>query len=99
MKVHCNNVNNSYEEKSRVLHTSVPNKLFGQLLDISPKNLIFLKTFNSGFSYTEVWFGYFNLSGKYSQKLLDHAKVSTTNAIKTASNKAIQKKRINQWVI
>ena len=29
---------------------------FGQLLDISPKNLIFFKTFNSKFSYIEVWF-------------------------------------------
>ena len=27
-----------------------------QLLDISPKNFIFLKTFSSNFSYTEVWF-------------------------------------------
>ena len=34
----------------------MPNKSFGQLLDISPKNIIFLKTFNSEFSYTEVWF-------------------------------------------
>ena len=32
------------------------NKLFGQLLNISPKSFIFLKTFNSEFSYLEVWF-------------------------------------------
>ena len=32
-----------------------------------------------------------NLSNKYSQKLLDNAKKSTTNAIKTASKRAIQK--------
>ena len=31
-------------------------KSFDQLLDISLKNCIFLKTFNSEFSYTEVWF-------------------------------------------
>ena len=43
--IHCNFVNNSYQQNSRVLYTFVPNKLFGQLLDISPKNLIFLKTF------------------------------------------------------
>ena len=30
--------------------------IFGQLLDISPKNFIFLKTSNSEFSYIEVWF-------------------------------------------
>ena len=41
---------------SRVLHTFVPNKSFGQLLDISPKNLIYWKTFNSELSYIEVWF-------------------------------------------
>ena len=40
----------------RILYTFVPNKSFGQLLDISPKNVIFLKTFNSEFSYIEVWF-------------------------------------------
>ena len=54
--VRCNTVNNDCQQDSRVLYTFVPNKLFGQLLDISPKNFIFLKTFNSEFSYTEVWF-------------------------------------------
>ena len=29
-------------------------------------------------------------SSKYSQKLLDHAKQSTENSLKTASNRAIQ---------
>ena len=29
---------------------------FGKLLDISPKNIIFLKTFDSECSYIEVWF-------------------------------------------
>ena len=32
-----------------------------------------------------------NLSNKYSRKLLDSAKTSTTDAIKTASKRAIQK--------
>ena len=32
----CNIVNNDYQHDSRVLHTFFPNKLFGQLLDISP---------------------------------------------------------------
>ena len=54
--IHCNVVNNSYQQNSGFLCTLVPNKLFGQLLDISPKNFIFLKTFHSEFSYTEVWF-------------------------------------------
>ena len=38
------------------MYTFVPNKSFGQLLDISPENFIFLKTFDSEFSYIEVWF-------------------------------------------
>ena len=36
-----------------------------------------------------------NLSNKYGQKLLDSAKKSTTDAIKTASKRAIQKSRSN----
>ena len=38
------------------MYKFVPNKSCDQLLKISPKNLIFLKTFNSELSYTEVWF-------------------------------------------
>ena len=49
-------MHNAYQHDSRVLYTFVPNKLFGQLLDISPKNFIFLKTFRSDFSYIKVWF-------------------------------------------
>ena len=54
--MHCNIVNSDYQQDLRVLYIFVPNKYFGQLLDISPKNFTFLKTFNSGFSYIEVWF-------------------------------------------
>ena len=43
--IHCNIVNNDYQEDSRVLYKFVPNKEFGQLLDITPKNFIFLKSF------------------------------------------------------
>ena len=39
--VHCNIVNNDYQQDSRVLYIFVPNKSFGKLLDISPKNLYF----------------------------------------------------------
>ena len=53
---HCNIVNNNYQQYSRVMYSFVPNKLFGQLLDISPENFIFLKTFDSEFLYIEVWF-------------------------------------------
>ena len=54
--VHCNIINNYYQQDSRVLYTFVPNKSFGSLLEISPKKQIFLKTFNSEFQAVEVWF-------------------------------------------
>ena len=38
--VHCNIVNNNYQQGSRALCTFIPNKSFGQLLDISPKNIL-----------------------------------------------------------
>ena len=50
--VHCNIVNNDYQQDSRVLYTFVPNKPFGHLLEISPTNHTFLKTFNS--EYDEI---------------------------------------------
>ena len=39
--VHCNTVNNDYQQDSRVLYTFVPNKPFGNLLENSPTNHIF----------------------------------------------------------
>ena len=54
--IHCNHVNNSYQQNSRVLHTFVPNKSFGQLLNILPKHFMFLNTFDSEFLYIEVCF-------------------------------------------
>ena len=54
--VHCNMVNNDYQQDSRDLCTFIPNKPFGSLLCISPTNRIFLKTFNSEYNETEVWF-------------------------------------------
>ena len=47
--VHCNLVNNDYQQDSETLCAFVPNKPFGSLLEISPTNHIFLKTFNSEF--------------------------------------------------
>ena len=48
-------MSNDYEQDSKVFYRFVPNKSF-DLLDISPKNFIFLKTFNSEILYTKVWF-------------------------------------------
>ena len=53
---HRNIANSYYQHNLRVLYTFVPNKSFVQLLDISPENSIFLKTFFSEFSCIEVWF-------------------------------------------
>ena len=39
--VHCNLVNNDYQQDSRILYTFVPNNTFGSLLEISPKNHVF----------------------------------------------------------
>ena len=163
--VHCNLVNNDYQQDSRILYTFVPNKTFGSLLEISPTNHIFLKTFNSESQEIKIWFtdqtskplevedrinvtliikqcrlnatpiecnsvkcnfhrinmrysiktrerrhvkGYGflsfarnigkhatkvakNMRNKYGQKLADKAKKSATDAIKTASKRAIQK--------
>ena len=47
--VHCNIANNGYQQDSRVLYMFVTNKPFGTLLEISPANHIFLKTFKSEF--------------------------------------------------
>ena len=53
--IRCIIVNNNFQQDSRALFAFASNKSFGQLLDISPKSLIFLTTFNSEFSYIEVW--------------------------------------------
>ena len=54
--VHCNLVNNSYQQHSRVLFTFVPTKRYGQLISISPHSLVFLKTMNTEFSQIEIGF-------------------------------------------
>ena len=54
--LHCNTVTNICQEDSWVLYTFIPNKSFDQLLNISSKNVIFLKIFDSESSYIEVSF-------------------------------------------
>ena len=54
--LHCNLVNNNYQQASKVLFTFVPNKQFGQLINIASHSLIMLSTANTDFSSTEVWF-------------------------------------------
>ena len=54
--VHFNLVNNDYQQDSKILYAFVPNKTFGSLLEISPTNHVFLKTFNSEFQEIKIWF-------------------------------------------
>ena len=44
--VHCNLVKNYYQHLSKVLLTFVPNKLFGQLINISPNFLTNLNEYS-----------------------------------------------------
>ena len=75
--VHCDIVNNDYQQESRVLYTFVPNKPFGSLLEISITNHIFLKTFNSEFQDIEVWF-----TDQNSQPLEIEDRINLTMVIK-----------------
>ena len=75
--VHCNFVNNDYQQDSRVLYTFVPNKPFGSLLEISPTNHIFLKTFNSEYDEIKVWF-----TDQNSQPLEIEDRINLTMVIK-----------------
>ena len=54
--VHCNLVKNDYQHASKVLFSFVPNKKFGQLLNISPHVFTMMNTINTEFSSVEAWF-------------------------------------------
>ena len=75
--VHCNIVNNDYQQDSRVLYTFVPNKPFDSLLEISQMKHIFLKTFNSEFQEIIVWF-----TDQNSKPLEIEDRINLTMAIK-----------------
>ena len=66
--VYCDIVNNDYQQDSRVLYTFVPNKLFGSLLEISPTNHIFLKTFNLEYDEIKVWFNHSTIRNRRQNK-------------------------------
>ena len=54
--VHNNVLKNDYQHTSKVLFTFVPNKQFGQLINISPHYLTMMNTVNTEFSSVQVWF-------------------------------------------
>ena len=54
--MHCNLLNNNYQQASKVLLAFVPNKQFGQLITISPYSLTMLETTNLEFPFVQVSF-------------------------------------------
>ena len=76
--VHCNLVNNNYQQASKVLFTFVPNKHFGQLINISRHSLVMLNTTNTEFSFIEVSF-----TDQNSKKLEIEDNVNITLIIRT----------------
>ena len=54
--VHCNLVNNNYQQASKVLFTFVQNKQFTQLITITSHSPKMLKTTNAEISFIEIWF-------------------------------------------
>ena len=54
--MHCNLVNNTYQQASRVLFNFEPNKQFAQLITVEPQSLTMLKTTIAEFSFIEIWF-------------------------------------------
>ena len=54
--MHCNVVKKDYQDTSKFLFNFVPNKQFGQLINISPQSLTMMNTVHTEFSFAEVWF-------------------------------------------
>ena len=52
--MHCNLVKNDYQQTSKVLFTFIPNKQFGQLINISSHSLTMINTVNTEFTFVEV---------------------------------------------
>ena len=51
-----NLIKSDYQRTSKVLYSFVPNKQFGQLINISPNYKVMMNTFNTEFYFVEVWF-------------------------------------------
>ena len=75
--VHCDIVNNDYQQNSMVLYTFVLNKSLGSLLEISPTNHIFLKTFSSKYDEIKLWF-----TDRNSKPLETEDRINLTKVIK-----------------
>ena len=73
--------NKDYQLDLKVLYAFVPDKSFGQLIAVCPKNVIFWETFNSQFSYIELWF-----TEKSSKPLEIEDKISITLLLSSHNN-------------
>ena len=73
--VHFNLVNNNYQWASKIFFTFVPNKPFGQLINISSHLLTMLNAINIEFSFIEVWFA--DQNGKQLE-IEDNANITLT---------------------
>ena len=60
----CILVDNQYQQKSDVLYTFMPHKSYAYLLNVEPRNLVFLKTYNFEFDEIIITF-----TGQYSRPL------------------------------
>ena len=54
--MHCNLVKNDYQHASKVLFSFVPDKQFGQVINVKQNFLIMMNTVNTEYSHIEVWF-------------------------------------------
>ena len=54
--VHCNLVNNNYQQASKALFSLVSNEQFSQLITVTSHSPTMLKTTNAEFSFIEIWF-------------------------------------------
>ena len=83
--VQRNLVDNQYQQKSEVLHTFMPNKSYAYLLNFSPSNLVFLKTYNTEFDEIIITF-----TDQDGRRLEIEGKVNLTSLI--IKWKSLQKK-------
>ena len=96
--MHCNLVNNNYQQASKLLFTFVPNTQFGQLINIAPHSLTMLQNFyllKCGLVIRIKGYGFLSFArkfgDKYGKKLIDSATKTGINAAKTASKRVVQK--------
>ena len=54
--IQCNLVDNQHQQKPEALYIFTPNKPYAYLLNVEPRNLVFLKTYNTEFEESVITF-------------------------------------------